>query len=282
MHSTKVVAELGINWQADFDLLLKMADAAFSAGADLIKLQLRTPDVSVPKEEWDKPRQWFDGSWTTYIDYKRRMELTKSQLREFSAIMTTQYGSGCWFASVFDIPSLERVAHFDIPYIKIPSAMLTNHELINAALDTDIPLILSTGMSTMREIEETLKLIPIDHELVIMQCTATYPAADHELDLRVIWNYIEKYSTLNTTIGFSSHSPSPYPAVYAALLGAEMVEHHFSLNRAFFGSDHSASLEPAGLALLCREIKRLPVLMGDGVKKVHPSELDKRRSLRGV
>lgn len=288
MHSTKVVAELGLNHNADFDLLIRMVEAAFEAGTDFVKLQLRTPEISVPKTEWDKPRQWFDGSWTTYIDYKRRIELSGEDILSFDSILMSKYGRNedgqkRWFASVFDIPSLERVARFNIPYIKIPSAMLTNHELIKAAIDTGIPLILSTGMSTWEEVCNAVDLVARTSnggDLILMQCTATYPAADHELDLDVIHTYRQEFFPYG--VGFSSHSPSPYPAVYAALMGAEMVEHHFTLNRTMQGSDHAASLEPAGLKLLCREIKRLPVLMGDGVKKLHPSELEKRKSLRGV
>lgn len=295
MKKVDVICEGGINHNGDFDTLLKLADMSMEAGGDYFKIQLRTPRTCVPQEQWNKPRQWFDGEWITYIDYKDRMELTYDQLLRFDRYMREKWGESKWSASVWDHPSLERLLKFDVPFIKIPSASLTNHSLIRSASATGIPLIISTGMSTPVEIKEAIEAVPDNYPLTIMACNSSYPTIDEEVNLRSIRtlrelylpvpiNYTQCITRKNNNsirIGFSSHSKSPYPVIYSTLLGAETVEVHVTLDRTMQGTDHAASLERAGLELVCREIRRIPVLVGDGRLRVYPSEEPARKKLRG-
>lgn len=282
---TKVIAELGINHNGDFDTLISLADMAMGAGADYVKLQLRTPTVCVPQSEWDKPRLWFDGTMITYIDYRERMEFGTSQLALFDEYMEMQYGAGRWFASIWDAPSLDRLEKFSVPFVKIPSAMLTNESLLRHTVASDLPIIASLGMSTRAEVERAVEgLSSASGEVILMHCNSSYPALDSEIDLLTIRRlqeeclYNKKYDKFK--IGFSSHSKSPYPAIYSMVLGAQYVEVHVTLDRTMQGTDHAASLEEAALKLICREAKKIPVLMGNGDIKLYESELPARKKLR--
>jgi N-acetylneuraminate synthase len=278
---TKIVGEVGINWNGDFDLLIKLTDMIVQSGADYVKLQIRTPEICVPREQWDTPRNWFDGTPMTYIEYRRRMELSLEQLKEYDDYVRNQYGTDRLFASVWDIPSLNRICdEFDWPYIKIPSAMMTNHNLLKWTIERDRPVILSTGMSTIEEIDDAVSLFPTDYPLTVMACNSAYPIRDdNEVNLSVLTTYKERYGR---PVAFSSHHPSPFPAIYSTFFGAKMVEVHASLDRTLPGTDQSSSLEQHGLELLCRELKRIPNLIGDGVKKLYDSELPARKKLRGT
>jgi len=270
---TLLIGEIGINYDANFKKLIKLSNMFLESGFDYIKIQLRTPELCVPKDQWDKPKQWFDGSWTTYIDYRRRMEISDEQL----GLWMKQY-QGQAFASVWDVPSLERLMKYKPPYIKIPSAKLVDDNLINMAIDTDIPIILSTGMSTNEEIDHAVSLFPNTYDLILMHCTSTYPTEDNEVNLRAMARLRNKYGL---PVGFSNHHPSPMPSLYSIVLGAWGVEVHGTLNRADYGSDHAASLERKGLELIARERSRIPVVMGDGEKVVYESEKSSREKLRG-
>lgn len=288
----RIVAELGINWQGDFNTLVNLADMAMGCGVDYVKLQLRTPELCVPKSQWQIPKQTPWNTMEPYIDYRKRMELSNEQLAAFDSYMKTHWGKHKWSASVFDVESLTRLLHFDIPYIKIPSAMLTDHLLLSKCIETCIPVMLSTGMSTAKEIHEAVEFFDNSYPLTIMHCNSSYPAMDREVNLRTIQTLADRYGWIvtrpnrklqkgNFLFGFSSHSKSPYPAIYASVLGSSVVEQHVTLDRTMTGSDHAASLEKPGLELLCREIKRIPVLMGDGVIRVYESEKSARKKLRG-
>jgi N-acetylneuraminate synthase len=278
---TKVISELGVNFNGSYDLLLELTDMAFRAGTDYVKLQVRTPELCVPKDQHNLPRQWFDGTPMTYIEYRRRMELPLEKLREYDQYVCRHYGDGRLFASVWDVPSLTTVVdNFpNWPYIKIPSAMLTNRRLLQWAIECGKPIIMSTGMSTIDEIDEAVALYPREYPLVIMACNSAYPIrSDDEVDLAVLQTYRERYER---PVAFSSHHPSPFPAIYSAFFGAEMVELHVTTDRTLTGSDHSASQEEHGLELVCRELRRIPKLIGDGTKKLYESELPARAKLRG-
>lgn len=269
---TKLIGEIGINFDASFKKLIKLSDMILDAGFDLIKIQLRTPELCVPKSEWDKPRQWFDGTWTTYIDYKRRMELSDEQLD-----MWMKKYAGVAFASVWDIPSLEKLVKYNPPFVKIPSALMTSDALLNATIDTGIPVIMSTGMSTINEIDHAVSLFPPNHNLVLMHCTSSYPVNDDEINLRAMKTLRDRYGV---PVGYSNHSPSPMSSIISMALGAWGVEAHSTINRSDFGSDHAASLEKKGLELIARERDRIPVIMGNGIKQLYASELPSRNKLR--
>jgi N-acetylneuraminate synthase len=279
---TKVCSELGVNWQGDYDTLIELTDMAFRAGSDYVKLQIRTPELCVPKDQHNLPRNWFDGTPMTYIEYRRRMELPLDKLREYDDYVCRSYGDGRLFSSVWDIPALTTVAsNFpNWPYVKIPSAMLTNRKLLQWAIERGKPVIMSTGMSTVEEIDEAVALFPQSFDLTVMHCNSAYPVRDDsEVDLAVLQTYRKRYGR---PVAFSSHHPSPFPAIYSAFFGAEMVELHLTLDRTMQGSDHASSQEEHGLELVCRELKRIPKLIGDGTKKLYESELPARKKLRGT
>jgi len=236
----------------------------------------------VPKSQWDREREWFDGERITYIEYKKRMEFPENELRVFDEHISSKYGKQRWFASVWDVPSLERLMKFTrIPYVKIPSAMLTNRLLLTRAGMSGLPVILSTGMSTVEEVDEAIGGIsPLSRctNLCVMACNSSYPCADNEIDLRSIEWLAKRYET---KAGFSSHSPSPFPVIYAAVLGAEIIEFHVTLGRHMQGTDHSSSLEEPAIRLICREIDRLDTLMGSERIKLYDSEMAARQKLRG-
>ena len=273
-NSPILVAELGINHQGNFDTLCAMADM-FLFFADYVKTQVRNPRICVPKDQWDKPKFW-NNQWMTYIEYKEMMEFSEAQYDVFDDPMMFR---GRWFPSVWDMPSLELVSKYDLPYIKIPSAKITDLELVSEAAKL-FPIVLSTGMSSWAQIREAVETAnKISDDVTILHCTSTYPVTDNEVNLKVMES-LREFFPMNT-IGFSSHSPSPYPAIYSAVLGAEFIEVHATLDRTSIGSDHAASIEPKGFELIARELKRIPELMGDGVKRVYESELEPMKKLRG-
>lgn len=289
-----VVAEIGINHNANFDILCKLTDMAFYAGADFVKLQLRTPELCVPEKYWDKPKMWFNGDIIPYIEYRKRMELPffgdERTLEDYDAYVKEWWGKMRWTASVWDIPSLERLTKFKVPFIKIPSAMLTNNELLRAAKKTRIPVVLSTGMSTIDEIEAAVDILGM-YDLTLLHCNSAYPTPDVEVNLRGMDTLANLFGVIinddliqvpNYKIGFSSHSKSPYPTIYSIVYGAQMVEVHITLDRAMHGGDHAASLERRGLELVTRERDRIALIMGDGQLKVYDSELSAKEKLRGA
>lgn len=270
---TKLIGEIGINHQGDYKTLIELSDMILDSGFDYLKIQLRTPRLCVPRDQWDKPREWFDGTPMTYIEYKERIELSDEQF----GMWMKQY-QGKAFASVWDVPSLEKLVKYNPPFIKIPSALLIHSHLLNLAIDTNIPIILSTGMSTLDEIDEAVKHFPKNYNFALMQCTSTYPVADSEINLRGIKTLRERYGV---PVGYSSHDKSPYSSLYAMALGAWGIEAHVTLDRAMKGTDHSSSLEKPALELIARERNRIPIIMGDGVKQLYDSEKPSREKLRG-
>lgn len=279
----KICAELGINHQGVYNTLIDLTDMSFEAGADIVKLQIRTPELCVPKSEWDKPKVCpWDGKTRTYIEYRRGMELTDEKLDAFDAYVASVYGRRRWSASVWDIPSLERLITFDVPWIKIPSAMLTNLDLIDACLQTGIPLIISTGMSTYDEVFRAIIQIPKDYQLTILHCNASYPAKDEEANLKTLGTLRTMVvNRWNTSVGFSNHHKTPLIPIGAMWLGAQFVEVHVTLDRTMVGSDHAASLERQGLELLVREKNRIEKAMGNGLITLYSSEKAARKKLRG-
>jgi len=267
---------MGINHSGDFDLLVKMAKTALSCGVDYVKLQTRTPELCVPQNQWQQPREWFDGTPLTYIEYKNRMELSQAQLDAFNSIF-----KGRWFSSVWDVPSIYRLSRYNLPILKIPSAKIVDLELIRVASADTNTIMISTGMSTKEEIASAVFACN-SPETIIMSCHSAYPSPDNEVDLNRIVVLRDMIVGDSFKFGFSSHCTSPYPAIYSVFSGAEYIEVHFTLDRATQGTDHAASLEPAGLRLISRELERISKLFGDGGIRVYESELPALRKLRGA
>ena len=286
MKRAKVIAELGINHQGSFETLLELTDMAFGAGADYVKLQTRTPELCVPRGQWDKHKLTPWGETMPYIEYRKRMEFSVEQLHAFDSYVKANYPNRDWLTSVWDRDSLLMIlAEFsEMPYIKIPSALMTNIDLINGVLNSGHTAIVSTGMSTHEEVVSTLRGICDTGNIIVMLCNSTYPTPDNEVNLSSLKSLrFAAYDTRTKTapeVGFSSHHVSPFIPIYAAVLGAYMIEVHVTLDRTMPGSDHAASLERAGLELLCREVARIPVVMGDGLIRLYDSEKPAREKLR--
>jgi N-acetylneuraminate synthase len=272
---TYVVAEAGINHNGDLEIAKKLIEAAFNAGVDAIKFQKRTPELCVPPEQRSQMR---DTPWgyITYLDYRYKVEFGLDEYREIDRF-AKELGM-TWFASVWDEPSVDFLEQFDPVCYKIPSASLTDHNLLRHLRATKRPLILSTGMSTIDQIRKAVSVIGTD-DLVITHATSSYPCAPEELNLRMIETLSKEF---DCPIGYSGHEVGLIPSVVAVGLGACMVERHITLDRAMWGSDQAASVEPGGFERMVKYIRVTEQALGDGVKQVYESELPSMRKLRRV
>lgn len=278
-HPTFIVAEIGINHNGDVNTAKKLIDAAALAGCDAVKFQKRTPELCVPPAMRDTPRETPWGL-ISYMEYRRRMEFgvdAFSEVRRYCADKGM-----AWFASCWDLPSLDFMAPFDTPCIKIPSACLTDDALLKHATTFGKPIVLSTGMSTMDQVRHAVGLLgPCARGagLVLLHCTSTYPCPPAELNLRMI-NALAQEFGLPT--GYSGHEVGLQTTVAAVTLGACFIERHLTLDRAMWGSDHAASVEPGGFTRLVRDIRVVEQAFGTGVKCVYDSELPVMKRLRLV
>lgn len=268
-----VIAEVGINHNGDLNLALKLVDAARLAGCDAVKFQKRTPELCVPPEQRNVMRETPWGM-VTYLEYRRRIEFGE---KEYQAIDRYCREKGItWFSSVWDAPSVDAVEAFAPACYKIPSAALTDSELLARVRATGRPAILSTGMSTLEQIRAAVSVLGQDN-LVIMHCTSTYPAKPAELNLRVIQTLRAEF---DCPVGYSGHEVGLQTTYAAVVLGAAAVERHITLDRGMWGSDQGASVEPTGFVRLVRDIRVIEQALGDGVKRVYDSELPVMRRLR--
>ncbi len=271
-----LIAEIGINHNGEVSIAKKLIDAAVDAGCDAVKFQKRTPEICVPRDQWEKER---DTPWgkMTYIDYKKRIEFERDEFSEIDAYCKSKGID--WFASCWDEPSVDFMEQFEPVMYKMASASLTDLPLLSKVRSTGRPLMLSTGMSTTHEIEVAVKHVGLDN-LMIAHSTSAYPCPPEELNLRMIHTLMEKYPGI--PIGYSGHETGLATTQAAVAMGASFVERHFTLDRAMWGTDHAASVEPAGMARLVRNIRDIELAMGDGVKKVYDSEIEPRKRLRRV
>ncbi len=275
-HGVFVIAELGINHNGSLDLARRLIDGACLAGADAVKLQKRTPEACVPRDQWQIER---DTPWgrMTYIDYRRRVEFGR---REFEIIDRHCRERGMpWFASAWDEESVDFLERFDPPCYKAASASLTDHALLHRMHATGRPLMLSTGMSTAAEIDAAVQATGRER-LLLAHATSTYPCPVNELNLRMIGTLRRTYP--ECPIGYSGHETGLAPTWAAVAIGATFVERHVTLDRAMWGSDQAASVEIGGLMRLVSNIRAIEAALGDGVKRVYPGELGPRAKLRRV
>jgi N-acetylneuraminate synthase len=283
MKKTYIIGEIGINHQGDINIAKRLIDIAAAAGCDAVKFQKRNPDVCVPEDQKSKPRKW-QGKDMTYLEYKYEVEFGKKEYDEIDAYCKQQ--NIAWSASPWDIDSLEFLSQYNIPFIKLPSAMLTNDELLEGCVATGKQVIFSTGMSTQEEIDHavnTLRSAKIKynnkHKIGLLHCNSTYPAPIEELNLSGIKTLNELYPDFE--IGYSGHEFRLGTSVAAIYLGASIIEHHITLDRTMAGSDHMASIEPQGLFKLVSGIRELERAYGDGIIQVTESEKPVRKKLRG-
>ena len=272
-HPTFIVAEIGINHNGDLDIAKQLIDVAKWAGADAVKFQKRTPELCVPEDQKDKMRETPWG-YITYLEYRLRIEFDKKEYREIDRYCREK--GMMWFASPWDEQSVDLLEEFQPVCYKIASASLTDDVLLKRLKEIGRLLILSTGMSTMEEIRKTVDFLGLDN-LMIAHTTSTYPCEPEELNLRMIPTLREEFPV---PIGYSGHEVGLVPSTIAVSLGACLVERHITLDRALWGSDQAASVEPGGLRRLVKYIRVTEQSLGDGVKRVYESEKPSLKKLR--
>lgn len=271
-----VVGEIGINHNGDLGNAFALIDAAAEAGCDAVKFQKRTPEICTPRDQWDIER---DTPWgrMTYIDYRHRVEFGEDEYRAIDEHCAKRGID--WFASPWDTEAVAFLEKFDVPAHKVASASLTDDELLRALRATGRTVVLSTGMSTPQQIRHAVEVLG-SANILLCHATSTYPAKAEELNLRVIDTLRDEYP--NVPIGYSGHETGLQTTLAAVALGATFVERHITLDRAMWGSDQAASVEPGGLARLVRDIRTIETALGDGVKRVYESELGPMKKLRRV
>jgi N-acetylneuraminate synthase len=268
------IAEVGINHNGSLENALELIDVAKAAGADVVKFQKRTPELCVPEEQKNtiKSTPWGD---MTYLEYKYRMEFGKKEYDTIDAYCRKKEIK--WAASVWDIPSLEFILQYDIPFIKIPSACITDMQLLEAVNNCRKPVVMSTGMSTPKEVNRAVLMLQ-DVELTLLHCNSSYPSADNELDLSTIRYLRSKYHPCK--VGYSGHEEGIIPTVIARALGAEVIERHITLDKDMWGSDHKASLNPEELEELIDILNNVDKWIGKLGIRCYPSEEKVKKKLR--
>lgn len=269
-----VIAEIGINHNGDLDIAKQLIDVAVAAGCDAVKFQKRSIDVVYTPEELARPRENPFGP--TNGDLKRGLEFGHGAYHEIDAYCATK--NIAWFASCWDEASVDFIDHFDPPAYKIASASLTDDDLLRHTRSKGKAIILSTGMSSLEQIDHAVQVLG-KKDLIILHSSSTYPAHYEELNLRVIPVLAQQF---DVPVGYSGHETGIPSSVAAAAIGACVVERHLTLDRAMWGSDHAASLEPNGITRLVRDIRLVETAMGDGVKRVLDREKPVIEKLRRV
>jgi len=273
-QSVYVIAEIGLNHNGEIEIAKKLIDCAVSAGCNAVKFQKRTPEVCVPENQKMVKR---DTPWgnMTYIDYRHRIEFG---LEEYKIIDKYCNKLGIdWFVSPWDTESVLEMENMNPTTYKVPSACITDFNLLEKLNEIKKSIIISTGMSTLGEIDAAVKIFD-DNLLSILHCTSAYPCKNSELNLNMIHTLNKRYP--NHIIGYSGHETGLQATVAAVAMGAKIVERHITLDRTMWGSDHAASLEPQGLKKLVRDIRVIESALGDGKKVVYDSELSSLEKLR--
>lgn len=272
MPRCKIVAEIGINHNGSLDIAKKLIDVATMAGCDFVKFQKRTVPLVYTKGELDVPRE---SPWgTTNRDQKMGLEFSAYEYAEINTYCKSRIP---WFASPWDANSLSMITDFDIPYVKVPSALITNMELLDGCKSCSQPIILSTGMSTKEEVDKAVRFLGGQVEY-ILACISTYPTHVNEVNLEFIRTLKDAYP--KHRIGFSNHFPGIIFMVVAVAFGAEMLELHVTLDRSSYGSDQAASIEPTGVLKICKYVRDLELAMGSGEWTVFKNEKVVKKKLR--
>lgn len=271
-----IIAEIGINHNGSLKIAKELIDSAVHAKCDAVKFQKRTPELCVPRDQWDIMR---DTPWgrMPYINYRKKVEFG---IDEYTEIDRYCKENGIdWFASPWDPEAVNFLQQFNPPVYKMSSASLTDDDLICRIKETGKPVIVSTGMSTIEQIEKAVEKLGAEN-ILLAQSTSAYPCKVDNLNLKVISTYKNKFP--NIPIGYSGHETGLAPTYAAVALGATFVERHITLDRALWGSDQAASVEPQGLEKLVRDIRDIELALGDGIKIIFESELESIQKLRKI
>tara|TARA_Y100001970_G_scaffold80605_1_gene102342 strand:- start:1014 stop:1868 length:855 start_codon:yes stop_codon:yes gene_type:complete len=277
MNDIYIIAEIGINHNGDLNIAKKLIDIAKVAGCDVVKFQKRNPDVCVPEHQKSIMR---DTPWgrMTYLEYKYKVEFEKPEYDEIDSYCKSRDIK--WTASPWDLDSLDFLNNYDVPFIKIPSALLTDLELIKKTTATGKKIIISTGMSTMDEVDAAVNAIKETNakaDFAVLHCNSSYPAPIDELNLKCIKTLKDRY---NCIVGYSGHEFGLTTTIASICMGASIIERHITLDRTMWGTDQMCSIEPQGLIKLVRGIKELNNALGDGVKVVTDTEKPIKDKLR--
>ncbi len=275
-HPVYLIAEIGLNHNGDVELAKQLVDVAADAGAQAVKFQKRTPEISTPEHMREVRRETPWGEMS-YLEYRYRVEFDREQYIEIGDHATMRGLD--WFASPWDVPSVAFLEDLNVVAHKVASASVTDRELLRELAVTGKPIILSTGMSTLEQIDAAVDVLGTA-DLVLLHATSTYPMPPEEANLRTIETLRARYP--GVPVGYSGHEPGLQISLAAATLGAAMIERHITLDRTMWGSDHAASLEPEGLRHLIRDIRIIEEALGDGIKRVFPGELAPLAKLRRV
>lgn len=260
-----VIAEIGINHNGSLELARRLIDVAKGCGCDAVKFQKRTPEKCVPADQRDKMRETPWG-YISYMEYRYKVEFGQEEFDQINHYCRAQKID--WFVSCWDPESVEFMQRYELPCIKVPSASLTDRELLEAVRDCGRPIMLSTGMSSMEQIRSAVKLVGTER-LLLAHATSTYPCTLEELNLRMITTLSGEF---DCPIGYSGHEVGLATTVAAVALGATFLERHITLDRAMWGSDQAASVEPQGMRRLVKDVRNVQAALGDGVKRVYDSE----------
>ena len=270
-----IIAEIGINHNGSLDLAKKLMSLAKASGCDLVKFQKRNPEITTPDDKKNILRETPWGS-LTYLQYKKKIEFGK---KDYDAI--NRYAKKIkidWFASAWDLESQKFLRRYKFKFNKIASAMLTNIRLLEVVSKERKRTFISTGMSTIKEINTAVKIFKKNKcDFVLMHSVSSYPSPEKDLNLKLLEKFKKKY---RCDVGYSGHESTLSPTIGACYLGAKVVERHVTLDRTMWGTDQSASLSPDGLRNLVRTVKKIPTILGDGIKKITLEEKKKIKELR--
>jgi N-acetylneuraminate synthase len=268
------VAEIGINHNGNIETAKQLIDLARRAGCDSVKFQKRTLDIVYSQSVLDSPRE---SPWgTTTRAQKEGLEFDESDYTKIN--QHCKDNSIIWFASAWDIPSQLFLRKFDLPFNKIASAMATHKKFMEEVASERKLTFLSTGMMTMNQVQEAVEIFKGSKcPFILMHTTSVYPSPESLLNLKAITTLREAFQV---PVGYSGHESTVMPSIVAAVLGAIVIERHITLDRAMYGSDQAASLAEKGLSQLVDEIRRIPAVLGDGIKKIENGELEVAKKLR--
>ena len=277
MKNIYIIAEIGINHNGDLKIAKQLIDIAKVAGCDVVKFQKRNPDVCVPEHQKSVMR---DTPWgkMTYLEYKYKVEFDKKDYDEIDKFCKSRDIE--WTASPWDLDSLDFLNQYNVPFIKIPSALITDLDLIKKTTETGKKIIISTGMSTMDEVDaavNTIKDTDSNADFAVLHCNSSYPAPNDELNLRCIQTLKDKY---NCEVGYSGHEFGLTTTIASICLGSTIIERHITLDRTMWGTDQMCSVEPQGLIKLVRGIRELNNALGDGIKVITETEKPIKEKLR--
>ncbi len=271
---TFIIGEIGINHNGDIETAKKLIDMAKECGCDAVKFQKRTIDIVYTKEELLKERE---SPWgTTQREQKEGLEFSEKEFSEIDKYCKSSQID--WFASAWDIPSLEFLDKFNLKYNKIASAMITNLAFLEEVAKRNIYTFISTGMSNYSDIDAAVDIFKNNGcEFELMHSVSKYPCEEKDLNLNIINKMQKKY---NCKVGYSGHEPSVSPSVVAVCLGASSLERHITLDRTMYGSDQAASLEKSGLKNLIDIVRKIPLVIGDKDKQLFEVEKEVAKKLR--